>query len=277
MVRDLIRSAKERLAKSGYNEVDAEILFAHLLGISRMQLHNPIELEKAMENIGDIAEDYHQIINRRLSHEPLQYITGVAHFRELELEVGPGVLVPRPESELMVSYLLALIEQKSGIVSVIDLGSGSGALAIALSTECDRVRAIAVENSKDALFWLHRNVAKYVPEMRVVESDVADALHEVKADFVIANPPYVPDDQELPEDVKREPNVALFGGATGLEIPKQFIEAAARLLKSGGVLAIEHTELQGSAISGLLEEMFINIELHYDLNDRPRWTSAVKK
>ena len=232
MVRDLIRSAKEQLAKSGYNEVDAEILFAHLLGISRMQLHNPIELERAMENIGDIAEDYHQIINRRLSHEPLQYITGVAHFRELELEVGPGVLVPRPESELMVSYLLALIEQSSGIVSVIDLGSGSGALAIALSTECDRVRAIAVENSKDALFWLHRNVAKYVPEMRVVESDVADALHEVKADFVIANPPYVPDDQELPEDVKREPNVALFGGVTGLEIPKQFIEAAARLLKS---------------------------------------------
>ena len=277
MVRDLIRSAKERLAKSGYSEVDAEILFAHLLGINRMQLHNPIELEKAMENIGDIAEDYHQIINRRLSHEPLQYITGVAHFRELELEVGPGVLVPRPESELMVSYLLALIEQRSGIVSVIDLGAGSGALAIALSTECDRVRAIAVENSKDALFWLHRNVAKYVPEMRVVESDVADALHEVKADFVIANPPYVPDDQELPEDVKREPNVALFGGATGLEIPKQFIEAAARLLKSGGVLAIEHTELQGTAISGLLEEMFINIELHYDLNDRPRWTSAVKK
>ena len=242
-----------------------------------MQLHNPIELEKALENIGDIAEDYHQIINRRLSHEPLQYITGVAHFRDLELEVGPGVLVPRPESELMVSYLLALIEQSSGIVSVIDLGSGSGALAISLSTESDQVRAIAVEKSKDALFWLHRNVAKYVPEMRVVESDVADALHEVKADFVIANPPYVPDSQELPEDVKREPSVALFGGATGLEIPQQFIEAAARLLKSGGVLAIEHTELQGSAISGLLEEMFINIELHYDLNDRPRWTSAVKK
>ena len=277
MVRDLIRSAKERLAKSGYSEVDAEILFAHLLGINRMQLHNPIELEKAMENIGDIAEDYHQIINRRLSHEPLQYITGVAHFRELELEVGPGVLVPRPESELMVSYLLALIEQRSGLVSVIDLGAGSGALAIALSTECDRVRAIAVENSKDALYWLNRNVAKYVPEMRVVESDVADALPEVKADFVIANPPYVPDEQELPEDVKREPSVALFGGATGLELPKRFIEAAARLLKTGGVLAIEHTEFQGSAISGLLEEMFINIELHYDLNDRPRWTSAVKK
>lgn len=277
MVRELIRSAKERLAKAGYNEVDAEILFAHLLGISRMELHNPIALEKAMEDIGDIAEDYHQLINRRTSHEPLQYITGVAHFRNLDLEVGPGVLVPRPESELMVSYLLALIEQRSGMVSVIDLGAGSGALAISLATESDRVRVIAVEKSSEALHWLRRNVARYVPEMRVVEADVKDALEGVKADFVIANPPYIPEDEELPEDVRREPAIALFGGQTGLELPKLFIDSAARLLKSGGWLAIEHTELQGQAISGLLEEMFINIELHYDLNDRPRWTSAVRK
>ncbi|MFM8620838.1 MAG: peptide chain release factor N(5)-glutamine methyltransferase [Candidatus Nanopelagicaceae bacterium] len=277
MVRDLIRNAKEHLAKAGYSEVDAEILFAHLLGINRMELHNPVALENAMENVGDIAEDFHQLLNRRLSHEPLQYITGEAHFRDLTLEVGPGVLVPRPESELMVSLLLALIEQKEGLVSVIDLGAGSGALSIALSTECDRVRAIAVEKSPEALIWLRKNVAKYVEEMRVVEGDVKNALPGVKADFVIANPPYVPNDQELPQDVQREPSAALFGGATGLEIPKIFIEAAARLLKSGGVLAIEHHELQGSAISGLLEEMFKDIELHYDLNDRPRWTSAVRK
>ena len=277
MVRDLIRSAKEKLAQAGYSEVDAEILFAHLLGINRMELHNPVALENAMENVGDIAEDYHQLLNRRLSHEPLQYITGEAHFRDLTLEVGPGVLVPRPESELMVSFLLALIEQKEGLVSVIDLGAGSGALSIALSTECDRVRAIAVEKSPEALVWLRKNVARYVEEMRVVEGDVVDALPGVKADFVIANPPYVPDDQELPADVQNEPGEALFGGATGLEVPKLFIDAAARLLKSGGVLAIEHTELQGQEISGLLEVMFKDIELHYDLNDRPRWTSAVRK
>lgn len=277
MVRDLIRTAKEHLAKAGYSEVDAEILFAHLLGINRMELHNPVALENAMENVGDIAEDFHQLLNRRLSHEPLQYITGEAHFRDLTLEVGPGVLVPRPESELMVSYLLALIEQKQGLVSVVDLGAGSGALSIALATECDRVRAIAVENSPTALIWLRKNVAKYVEEMRVVESDVKDALPDVKADFVIANPPYVPDDQELPLDVQREPREALFGGTTGLEVPKTFISAAARLLKSGGVLAIEHTELQGQEISDLLTEMFKDIELHYDLNDRPRWTSAVRK
>ena len=277
MVRDLIRSAKEKLAQAGYSEVDAEILFAHLLGINRMELHNPVALENAMENVGDIAEDYHQLLNRRLSHEPLQYITGEAHFRDLALEVGPGVLVPRPESELMVSFLLALIEQKEGLVSVIDLGAGSGALSIALSTECDRVRAIAIEKSPEALVWLRKNVARYVEEMRVVEGDVVDALPGVKADFVIANPPYVPDDQELPADVQNEPGEALFGGVTGLEVPKLFIDAAARLLKSGGVLAIEHTELQGQGISGLLEVMFKDIELHYDLNDRPRWTSAVRK
>lgn len=277
MVRDLIRSAKEKLALAGYGEVDAEILFSHLLGINRMELHNPVALENAMENVGDISEDYHQLLNRRLSHEPLQYITGEAHFRDLTLDVGPGVLVPRPESELMVSYLLALIEQREGLVSVIDLGAGSGALSIALSTECNRVRAIAVEKSPEAIVWLRKNVAKYVEDMRVVEGDVRDVLEGVKADFVIANPPYVPNDQELPADVQNEPAEALFGGASGLEIPKYFIDAAARLLKSGGVLAIEHTELQGQAISGLLEEMFINIELHYDLNDRPRWTSAVRK
>jgi release factor glutamine methyltransferase len=277
MVRDLIRSAKEKLAKAGYSEVDAEILFAHLLGINRMELHNPVALENALANVGDLAEDFQQLLNRRLSHEPLQYITGEAHFRDLTLEVGPGVLVPRPESELMVSYLLALIEQRAGLVSIIDLGAGSGALSIALSTECNRVRAIAVEKSADALFWLRKNVAKYVEEMRVVEGDVQAALPGVKADFVIANPPYIPNDQELPLDVQREPSEALFGGETGLEVPQTFITAAARLLKSGGVLAIEHTELQGSAISGLLEEMFKDIELHYDLNDRPRWTSAVRR
>lgn len=277
MVRDLIRGAKDRLAAAGYSQVDAEILFAHLLGIQRMELHNPLILERAMESVGDIAEDYHQLINRRLSHEPLQYITGTAHFRELELEVGPGVLVPRPESELMVSYLLDLIRKREGIVSVVDLGAGSGALAIALATESDQVRVIAVENSPEALIWLHKNVAKYAEDMRVVEGDVKDVLVGVKADFVIANPPYIPNSQLLPDDVRNEPKVALFGGETGLEIPKEFVEAAARLLKSGGTLAIEHTEEQGQSISNLLEEMFINIELHYDLNDRPRWTSATRK
>ena len=277
MVREIIKDAKNKLADAGYSEVEAEILFAHLLGMSRMEIHNPIALEKALDAVGDIAEDFHQLLNRRISHEPLQYITGIAHFRNLDLEVGPGVLIPRPESELLVSYLLDLIKKRSEIVSVVDLGAGSGALAISIATEAENARVIAVEKSAEAINWLQKNVKKFAEELRVVAGDVAEVLQGVKCDYVIANPPYVPDEQSLPLDVLNEPKTALYGGKTGLEIPKLFIEAAARLLKSDGVLAIEHTETQGQAIAELLKNDFKSIELHYDLNDRPRWSSAVRK
>ena len=121
-------------------------------------------------------------------------------------------------------------------------------------------------------------MAKISENVRVVEGDVADVLPGVKCDIVIANPPYVPNNQSLPRDItEHEPHIALFGGATGLEIPKIFIDAAARLLKRGGVLAIEHTEEQGAAIDALLSRDFVDIALHQDLTGRPRWTSAVRK
>jgi len=211
----------------------------------------------------------------------LQYLTGIAYFRHLEIEVGPGVLVPRPESELLVDAVLTHItnlQQKvEGEISVIDLGSGSGALALAIATEAPRARVIAVEKSAEAIQWLKKNVAKISENVRVVEGDVADVLPGIKCDIVIANPPYIPNNQTLPRDVaEHEPHIALFGGATGLEAPKAFIAAAARLLKRGGVLAIEHTEEQGAAIDALLSREFIDIALHQDLTGRPRWTSAVR-
>jgi release factor glutamine methyltransferase len=212
----------------------------------------------------------------------LQYLTGIAYFRHLEIEVGPGVLVPRPESELLVEAVLThvknLEEKVTGEISVIDLGAGSGALSLAIATEAPRSRVIAVEKSADAIVWLKKNVARISENVRVVEGDVADVLPGVKCDAVIANPPYVPDNQSLPRDVaEHEPHIALFGGATGLELPKRFIDAAARLLKSGGVLAIEHTEEQGTAIDALLSKDFIDIAVHQDLTGRPRWSSAVRK
>jgi release factor glutamine methyltransferase len=212
----------------------------------------------------------------------LQYLTGIAYFRHLEIEVGPGVLVPRPESELLVEAVLTHIknleEKVAGEISVIDLGAGSGALSLAIATEAPRSRVIAVEKSADAIVWLKKNVARISENVRVVEGDVADVLPGVKCDAVIANPPYIPDNQSLPRDVaEHEPHIALFGGATGLELPKRFIDAAARLLKRGGVLAIEHTEDQGAAIDALLSRDFIDIALHQDLTGRPRWSSAVRK
>ena len=280
-IKALLRDAKSQLAESQISQVDAEHLLAHVLGISRMDLHNPVLLETTLTAISDtdvIEEQFISLLDRRINHEPLQYLTGVAPFRYLELEVGPGVLVPRPESELLVDAVLAHIKNLPAPVSVIDLGAGSGALALAIATEAKDTRVIAVEKSPEAVYWLKKNVSVIAQNVRVVEGDVTDVLPGIKCDVVIANPPYIPDSQALPRDVAGfEPHAALFGGPTGMELPRIFITAAARLLKSAGVLVIEHTEEQGAAIASELTLDFESITLHDDLVGRPRWTSAVRR
>jgi release factor glutamine methyltransferase len=225
-----------------------------------------------------VEETFWKLLDRRCAHEPLQYLTGVAFFRHLEIKVGPGVLVPRPESELLVESVLTYIEKLSGAVSVVDLGSGSGALALAIATEAPHTHVIAVEKSPEAIYWLKENVSFIDEKVRILESDVATALDGVKCDVVIANPPYVPDSQELPRDVaEHEPAIALFGGADGMKAPRLFISTASRLLKEGGFLAIEHHEEQGPAIADVLSADFTDILLHQDLTGRPRFTTAVRR
>jgi len=186
--------------------------------------------------------------------------------------------VPRPESELLVEAVLQHIANLPAPVSVVDLGAGSGALALAIATEAPNARVIAVEKSPAAIYWLKKNVATIDESVRIVESDVANALLGVKCDVVIANPPYIPDAQELPRDVVAfEPHSALFGGPQGIELPRRFIAAASRLLKSGGVLVIEHGEEQGEQIAIELHADFEDIVLHHDLAQHPRWTSGVRR
>jgi release factor glutamine methyltransferase len=280
-VREILKDAKAQLALSEIDSVDAEILLAHVLGISRMDLHNPLVLERTLDVIDDknvLLETFHNLLARRILHEPLQYITGSAYFRNLELKVGPGVLVPRPESELLVGAVLTHIANLPAPVSVIDLGSGSGALALAIATEAANSRVIAVEKSDEALVWLKKNVEAIVEDLRIVHSDVKDALLGIKCDVVIANPPYIETESDLPRDVvEHEPAIALFGGKDGMDAPREFISAASRLLKSGGLLAIEHNEIQGTLIANELARDFDEIRLHEDLVGRPRWTSAIRK
>ena len=280
-VRETLKDAKEQLALSEIDGIDAEILLAHVLGISRMDLHNPLVLERTLASLGDTSialDTFHDLLARRILHEPLQYITGIAYFRNLELRVGPGVLVPRPESELLVGAVLTHISNLPAPVSVVDLGSGSGALALAIATEAPNSRVIAVEKSDEALVWLKKNVEAIIEDLRIVHSDVSDALIGIKCDVVIANPPYIQDESDLPRDVvEHEPAIALFGGKDGMDAPRAFIAASARLLKSGGLLAIEHNELQGSLIADELAKDFQEIQLHQDLVGRPRWTSAIRK
>jgi release factor glutamine methyltransferase len=279
--KEFLRGGKEQLSAAGFAEVEAEILLAHTLGISRMDLHNLLTVENALAAIGDMAiveETFWKLLDRRCAHEPLQYLTGVAYFRHLEIKVGPGVLVPRPESELLVESVLTYIEKLSGAVSVVDLGSGSGALALAIATEAPHTYVIAVEKSPEAIYWLKENVSFIDEKVRILESDVATALDGVKCDVVIANPPYVPDSQELPRDVaEHEPAIALFGGADGMKAPRLFISTASRLLKEGGFLAIEHHEEQGPAIADVLSADFTDILLHQDLTGRPRFMTAVRR
>jgi len=279
--KEFLRSGKEQLAAAGFAEVEAEHLLAHTLGISRMDLHNPVAVESALTAIGDttiVEETFWKLLDRRSAHEPLQYLTGVAYFRHLELKVGPGVLVPRPEIELLVEAVLTFIEKREGEVSVVDLGAGSGALALAIATEAPQTHVIAVEKSPAAIEWLKENVSFIDEKVRILESDVATALVGVKCDVVIANPPYIPNSQELPRDVREhEPAEALYGGEDGMKLPRLFISTASRLLKSGGFLAIEHHEEQGLEIAAVLHEDFTDILLHQDLAGRPRFTTAVRR
>ena len=279
--KEFLRGGKEQLAAAGFAEVEAEHLLAHTLGLTRMDLHNPLTVENALTAIGDITiveETFWKLLDRRCANEPLQYLTGVAYFRHLEIKVGPGVLVPRPESELLVESVLTYIEKLSGAVSVVDLGAGSGALALAIATEAPTTHVIAVEKSAEAIYWLKENVSFIDEKVRILESDVSTALDGVKCDVVIANPPYIPDGQELPADVRdHEPAMALFGGVDGMKAPRLFIAASARLLKSGGFLAIEHHEAQGDDIAAVLNIDFEDILLHRDLTGRPRFTTAVRR
>jgi release factor glutamine methyltransferase len=283
--KEFLAAGKEQLSSAGIDPLDAEHLMAYALEISRMDLHNPVIVEDRLAGYEDLTileETFWKLLDARAAHQPLQYLTGVAYFRYLDIQVGPGVLVPRPESELLVQAVLDHCEKNreklTGNISVVDLGSGSGALALAIATENPRTRVIAVEKDPAAIEWLKKNVSRINEQVRIVESDVVDALEGVTCDVVIANPPYVPDSQELPRDVaEHEPAIALFGGPTGLDIPGRFIDTAARLLKSGGFFALEHTEDQGPALKELLEENFLDILCHLDLTARPRYTTAVRK
>ena len=279
-LRDLLKVGRERLAEKKISAVDAELLLAHLLGITRMELHGKV-IELDDEEFDRTSLEYADLITERVSGRPTQYIMGEAPFRYLSFDVGEGVLIPRPETELLVDEVLHQLHRYADPISIVDLGSGSGAIAISLVSETAKkkdLRVVAVEKDEAALKWLNQNIGKFDLPIRVVHSSAKEALDGVKCDVVVANPPYVPTIQELPDELRYEPAQALFGGSIdGMQIPLEFISAATRLLKPGGLFACEHNEVQGPAFAKALEENFESIALHRDLNDRPRFTTAFRK
>ncbi len=251
--------------------VDAELLAAHVLEIPRGRLL----LVDAMRE--DELRRFRVLVGERARRIPLQHLLGTAAFRHLELSVGDGVFVPRPETELLAGWGIELA--RSGDI-VVDLCSGTGAIALSLADEIKTIDVYAVERSPIALEYLRRNAAGY-PAVSVVAGDVTKPglLVELtgRVAVVLCNPPYVPDGTPVPPEVaEHDPAEAVFGGADGLDVIRPVIALAARLLKPGGHVGIEHDDVHGDAVPALLREdgRFAEVTAHRDLTGRPRFATA---
>jgi len=278
LTRRLLADAGARLAEAGVAspEHDAAELLAHVLGTSR----------PGLVLAGEVAEEqaaaYHRLVDRRAAREPLQHLTGSAAFRYLELAVGPGVFVPRPETELLAGWA---VERAQALVvagrvpTVVDLCTGSGAVALSVATEVPAARVHAVELGDPAVEWAAKNLAGSGVDLR--HGDMAEAFHDLDGavDVVVCNPPYIPlDAYESVEDEAREhdPALALFSGDDGLVAMRVVEEVAARLLRRSGTVGVEHADVQGESAPAVFVAAgrWSDVRDHLDLAGRPRFTTA---
>jgi release factor glutamine methyltransferase len=276
-----VHAAARRLAEAGVPDplVDAELLAGHVLGARRGEVQAAVVRGDSID--AALSEVLDALIARRSAREPLQHITGTAPFRHLELAVGPGVFVPRPETETVVQYAIdALLGSALPEPIGIDLGTGSGAIALAKATEVPHARIYATELSPDAFPWAQRNTAG-AANLTLVNDDLAHAFGELDgtASVVISNPPYVPD-AAIPRDPEVrlfDPSMALYGGEDGLDIVRVLSVRALELLHAGGLLVIEHGELQGEEIRSILTpDGWRAAASHRDLTLRDRVTTALR-
>ncbi|KRF30378.1 peptide chain release factor N(5)-glutamine methyltransferase [Nocardioides sp. Soil805] len=274
MTRELRRAAAETLRVAGVAspERDAELLLAHVLDVSlgRLVLVDDVSPEQ--------REAYDALVARRAAREPLQHLTGTAAFRHVELLVGPGVFVPRPETELLAGWAIEATEGLGSPV-VVDLCTGSGAIARAVADEVPGADVHAVELDEGAWAWAERNLAGTGVDLR--HGDLATAFDDLlgTVDVVVCNPPYVP--LEAWESVAAEardhdPHLALFSGDDGLDAIRVLAVRAAALLRPGGVLGFEHADAQGEAAPAVLRATgrWAEVVDHRDLAGRPRFTTA---
>lgn len=264
-----------KLARSGSPSPgpEARTIVAHVLGVDVSRLILIDDVNPAQQRLID------ELADRRAAGEPVQHLTGRAYFRHVELAVGPGVFIPRPETELMVGWALDQLARRSSR-RVVELCAGSGAITAALADELGGLELHAVELDPVAFAYLSRNLAGVVVDL--VNADMATALPELDStvDLVIANPPYVPEAHRLllPSDVvDHDPVLALFSGHDGLDALRVVAQVAWRLLSGGGLLATEHDEShQGEVVALLGAAGFGDVVAHRDLAGRPRFVTATK-
>ena len=279
----VVRAATARLAEAGVDspEHDARALAVHVFGLAK-----PSDLLLVDELDPAQTTAYAALVDRRASRVPLQHLTGSAGFRYLDLLVGPGVFVPRPETESVVQWAIdALGAQQRAAPLCVDLCTGSGTIALALANEVPGATVHAVERDEAALVWTRRNAALRVeagdPEVLLHLGSVEGCLPELDGtvDLVISNPPYVATTEAHlpdPEVVDHDPAIALWAGEDGLDVIRLVEQAARRLLRPGGLLVVEHSDRQGETAPALLREAggWSEVADHQDLLGRDRFVTA---
>ncbi|QGU01776.1 Release factor glutamine methyltransferase [Corynebacterium kalinowskii] len=272
-----IRQAAATLATAGVASPlnDARILAAHVLGCEPMELilHDQEALPLLFE----------ELVQRRAQREPLQHILGTAPMGHLDLQVGPGVFVPRPETELVGAWT---VERLRGMgvekPRVVDLCTGSGTLACYIASLIPEAQVTAVELDEAARQWALKNVADLGLGVTVVAGDATDPqlLPDLQgtADAVVSNPPYVPEGTPIEPEVQADPHHAVFSGGTGMDVIEKMVPIAARMLRVGGVLSIEHDDSTADLVCAVLAQQhcFGEITSHQDFAGRDRYVTAVK-
>lgn len=272
---------------------DAESLVAFVLNTSRNRVGLISEISDEQ------YRDIEKLVEKRVRRIPLQHLTGEQGFRHLVLSVGPGVFIPRPETEILVESVIRYIKDRNqDRIIVVDFCSGSGAIALSIAKECSNIEVFAIEKSTEAFKYLEINYQKYKEEITshncIVHLIHADINSEIEVlnnligqiDVVVSNPPYIPE-KMVPKEIEvkdHDPSIALYGGKDGLEIVRVVVQKANKLLKKGGLLAIEHSDLQGNpdnefSVPYILKETdsFEKIEDRKDLNALPRYCVGIKK
>lgn len=274
-LRDAIDSATAVFADAGIDSAryDAEELAAHAAGTERGRL-------ALLDPPGDVFFGrYRELVAARRSRVPLQHLIGTAPFGPATLHVGPGVFVPRPETEAMLDW--ALRQQLPGAAVIVDACTGSGALALAMAQRLPGARVLAVDDSETALRYAHRNCAATAVELICADVTAPGLLSELdgRVDLMVSNPPYIPDGAELdPEVAQHDPAHALFGGPDGMSVITPLAALAARLLRPGGLFAVEHDDTTAAATVQTVRDTgsFEDVVSRPDLAGRPRFVTAVR-
>jgi release factor glutamine methyltransferase len=270
----LLEQATTDLAAAGVSSPrhDAETLLSHVTGVPRMMLMGSARPD------GMQVKQFLEMVAARAARVPLQHLTGSAGFRYVDVEVGPGVFVPRPETELLAGWAIDHAKTLSSPV-VVELCAGAGAISLSVVHEVPGAQVHAVELDEPAYEWAQRNLAGSGVDLRL--GDMADAFGDLdgQVDVVVANPPYIPLDaweSVAPEARDHDPSLALWSGDDGLDAMRVVDQVAWRLLRSGGVVGAEHADAQGESAPAVFARRWTDVRDHRDLADRPRYVTATK-